>query len=237
VAVSHNAGDAPSWVNLAILCEADGDAECQARATERAVATAGFFEAELLNSALSYESLGMPDAADDAYRRSLLSQRLTAFVSDWPRDVTIGDVTLEEDFGALLEFNRLLAWWAMGEPIDAASIADPATRALAHAMRDERAEAERWLERAIDVAPDSIVTWDVAVIVRDHWGLPVDRELAIAGVVRGQEFPERVTILRLRSQMFDIATFRTYPSDGLVRGAKRVGTSQPYPWILRRALP
>ena len=38
----HNPGDAPSWLNLAILCEEQGDADCQARATERAVATAGF---------------------------------------------------------------------------------------------------------------------------------------------------------------------------------------------------
>ena len=56
--------------------------------------------------------------------------------------IPIGDATLEDDFGALLEFNRLLGWWAMGEPIDAASIADPATRALAHGMRGERSEAE-----------------------------------------------------------------------------------------------
>ena len=144
-------------------------------ATERAVATAGFLEAELINAALSYEALGAADAADAAYRRSLLSQRLTAFALDWPRDVPIGDATLEDDFGALLELNRLLAWWAMDEPIDAASIADPATRALAHAMRGERSEAEEWLERAIDTAPDSIATWDVAIVLRDHWGLPIDR--------------------------------------------------------------
>ena len=81
-----------------------------------------------------------------------------------------------DDFGAQFEFNRLLAWWAMTEPIEAASIADPATRALAHAMRDERADAEAWLERAIDAAPDGITTWDVAIVVRDHWGLPVGDE-------------------------------------------------------------
>ena len=187
----HNPGDAPSSVNLAILCEEQGDADCQARATERAVATAGFFEAELLNAAISYEELGMADEADDAYERSLLSQPLTAFALDWPRDIPIGDSTLEDDFGALLEFNRLLGWWAMGEPIDAASIADPATRALAHGMRGERSEAGEWLERAIDTAPDSIVTWDVAIVLRDHWGLPIDDELAIAEVVRGGPFPDR----------------------------------------------
>jgi tetratricopeptide (TPR) repeat protein/O-antigen ligase len=233
----HNPGDAPSWVNLALLCEEEGDLDCQARATARAVAMAGFFEAELLNAAISYEALGMADQADDAYRRSLLSQRLTAFALDWPRDVPIGDATLEDDFGALLEFNRLLGWWAMGEPIDAASIADPATRALAHAMRDERSEAEEWLDRAIDTAPDSIVTWDVAIVLRDHWGLPIDDELAIAEVVRGAPFPSRTAAISTPSQIYDIATFRTYPADGFVSRAQRLGTSPPYPWILQQTLP
>ncbi len=236
-AVEGNAGDAPSWVNLAILCGQQGDAACQERATERAVATAAFFEAELLNAALGYESLAMPDAADDAYLRSLLSQRLTIFAGGWPRDLPIGDAALDDDFGALLEFNRLLAWWAMGEPIDAASIADPATRALAHAMRDERAEAEEWLQRAIEVAPDSIDTWDIVIVVRDHWGLPVDDELAIAAVVRGRAFPERDAPVGVPSQTFEIAAFRSYPRDGFVTDAQRLGTSPPYPWILQRTLP
>ena len=236
-AVEGNAGDAPSWVNLAFLCAEVGDAECQTGATERAVATAAFFEAELLNAALSYEALGMTDAADDAYLRSLLSQRLTIFAGDWPRDVAVGDATLDDDFGAQLEFNRLLAWWAMDEPIDAASIADPATRALAHAMRNERAEAEEWLERAIDTAPDSIVTWDVAIVLREHWGLSVDDEIAIASVVRGRSFPEPDAPIGMPSQTFDIAAFRTYPSDGFVSDVRRLGTSPPYPWILEQTLP
>jgi tetratricopeptide (TPR) repeat protein len=234
-AVELNPGDAPSWVNLAITCAEAGDRACQVDATARAVAKAGFLEAELVNAALSYESLEMAAAADDAYRRSLLSQRLTAFAVGWPRVVPIGAATVDEE--ATLEFNRLLAWWAMGEPIDAASIADPATRALAHAMRDERAEAEEWLERAIDVAPDSIVTWDVVVVVRDHWGLPVDDELAIASVVRGSSFPPRDAPVTVPSQVFDIASFRTYPADGFVGHAQRLGTSPPYPWILQETLP
>jgi O-antigen ligase/tetratricopeptide (TPR) repeat protein len=237
MAVELNPGDAPSWVNLAITCAEAGDLACQAEATERAVAKAGFLEPELLNAALSYDSLGMAAQADDAYRRSLLSQRLTAFALDWPRDMPIGDATLDEDPGAALEFNRLLAWWAMGEPIDAASITDPATRALAHAMRDERGEAEEWLDRAIDTAPDSIVTWDVAVVVRDRWGLPVDDELAIASVVRGAPFPPRRSPVTVPSLVFDIGSFRAYPADGFVGHAQRLGTDPPYPWILQRSLP
>jgi tetratricopeptide (TPR) repeat protein len=236
-AVRLNPGDAPSWVNLAFLCEAAGDDGCRARAAERAVATAGFFEAELLNAAWQFEELGDVEAADDAYRRSLLSQRLTIFDGRWPRDIEIGDATLPEDFGALLEFNRLLAWWAMDEPIDPQRIADPATRALAHAMLDQREEADAWLERAIAAAPDSIVAWDVAVVVRDHWGRPVERELAIAGAVRGRPFPARRAEVRIPGQTFDIAAFRTYPADGFVSAAHRLGTDPPFPWILSTVLP
>ena len=234
-AVELNPGDAPSWVNLAITCAEAGDRACQADATERAVAKAGFLEAELLNAALSYESLGMAAEADDAYRRSLLSQRLTAFALEWQRNVPIGAATVDED--ATVEFNRLLAWWAMGEPIDAAAIDDPATRALAHAIRDERAAAEAWLERAIDSAPDSIVTWDVVIVLRDHWGLPVDDELAIAEVVRGAPFPPRSAPVSVPGLTFDIASFRMYPADGFVSRAHRLGTDPPYPWILQRTLP
>jgi hypothetical protein len=125
----------------------------------------------------------------------------------------------------------------MGEPIDAASIADPATRALAHAMRDERDEAEVWLERAIDTAPESIATWDVAIVVREHWGLAVDDEIAIASVVRGRSFPEPDAPTKIPDQSFDIAVFRTYPADGFVSGARRLATTPPYPWILERTLP
>jgi O-antigen ligase/tetratricopeptide (TPR) repeat protein len=237
LATARNPGDAPSWVNLALLCAREADADCQAHATERAVATAGFFEADLLNAAFSYEALGRHDDADDAYRRSLLSHPLVAFASDWPRNVEIGNATLEDDFGALLEFNRLLAWWAMDEPIDPEAIADPATRALAHAMRDERSDAEAWLARAIDASPASIVAWDLAVVLHDHWGLPIERDLAIAAAVRGRDFPDPGASPAVPGRIFDIAAFRAYPADGFVGDARRLGTRPQYPWILQEVLP
>jgi hypothetical protein len=224
-------------VNLAFLCEAAGDRDCQARAAERAVAKAGFFEAELLNAAWHFEALGDAQAADDAYRRSILSQRLTIFDGTWPRRIPIGDATLPDDFGALLEFDRLLGWWAMDEPIDPTAIADPVTRALAHALRDERDEADAWLERAIAAAPDDIVAWDLAVVLRDHWGRSVEREIAIAGAVRGRSFPPRSAPAAVPSQIFDISVFRAYPADGFVSDAHRLGTDPPFPWILQSILP
>jgi O-antigen ligase/tetratricopeptide (TPR) repeat protein len=236
-ATVRNPGDAPSWINLALLCAREADAECQARATERAVAKAGFFEAELLNAAFSYEALGRTEEADDAYRRSLLSHPLTGFAGDWPRVIEIGDAALEDDFGALLELNRLLAWWAMGEPIEPDAIADPASRALAHAIRGERHEAEAWLARAIDASPESIVAWDLSVVLHDHWGLPIERDLAIAAAVRGRAFPEPDADPAVPRQSFDIGSFRAHPADGLISDARRLGTRPQYPWILQQVLP
>ena len=236
-ATAINPGDSASWINLALLCQALGDRDCQYRATERGVATAEFFEAELVNAAFSYESMGRQTEADDAYRRSLLSQRLTALASDWPRRVPIGQATLDDDFGALLEFNRLLAWWDMGEPIEPESITDPATRALAHAMLGDRANAERWLETSLDAGPAEIVPWDLAVVLRHHWGEDVEREIAIAGAVRGRDFPPADAEQREPRLSYDIGSFRAFPGDELVAAAHRLRTRPAYPWALEATLP
>jgi O-antigen ligase/tetratricopeptide (TPR) repeat protein len=236
-AVERNPGDAASWTNIALLCGQLADRDCQARASERAVATAPFLRSELVNAAFSYESLGLAEEADDAYRRSLLSQRLTSLATDWPRTIEIGNATLDEDFGALFEFNRLLGWWAMDEPVDPETIADPGTRALAHAMRGERHEGEEWLARAIDEQPGDVVVWELAVVLRDHWGLAVEREMAIASIVRGSGFPSLEPNPATRALTFDIGSFRAYPRDGLVGAAERLRTDPAYPWALTETLP
>lgn len=236
-ATARNPGDAPSWVNLALLCARQGDSACQEGAAERAVAKAAFLAAELLNAALVYEALGRTAEADDAYLRSLLSQRLTIFVGDWPRDIEVGDATLDDDFGALFEFNRLLARWAMDEAIEPDAVNDPALRALAHAMLDERADAEAWLQRAIHASPDSIVTWETVVVLRDHWGLSIERDLLIAEAVRGQALPDPSAEPQPPGLSFDIASFRTHPANGYVSDAQRLVTRPPYPWVLQDVLP
>jgi len=238
MAVERNPGDGPSWTNLAVLCAAAGDRACQLEATERAGARASFLRAELANAAVSYESLGMTAEADDAYRRSLLSQRLTAFGLDWPRRVRIGAGEIEDQAGGLAELNRLLAWWDVGEPIDPTALTDPATRALAHAMRGERSDAEAWLARAIATRREDLPTWDIVIVLRDAWGLPVDRELRIAEVARGGPFPPRVAPAVSPSLTYDIGSFRAYPGDGLVRDAVRLIVTDPaYPWVLAETLP
>lgn len=236
-AVSRNPGDGASWTNLAVVCAELGDRACQERATERTGATAAFSSDEPANAAFSYEHLGLSDEADDAYRVSLLSQRLTALASDWPRQLPIGDATLPDDLGALFEYNRLVAWWAMDEPIDAEAISSPAVRAMAHGMRGEREEAEAWLERAIDAAPEDPMTWEVVIVLRDHWGESIEHELEIARVVRGSPFPPKAPPAEPLPLSYDIASFRAYPRDELVTEAIRLRPAIAYPWALQEALP
>ncbi len=233
-AVERNPGDAASWTNLALLCAGLADEGCERAALERSVATAPFLDPDLLNAALLFEALGSPTEADDAYRRSLLSQRLTAFVVDWPRPISVGH---EPQPNAQAALAQLIGQWAVGDPVDPTAIRDPAVRALAHAVRGERPEAEAWLGRAIDASPEAIATWDVAVVLRTHWGLGIERELAIASAVRGRSFPSPNGGPATPTVTYDIGSFRATPADGFVRGAQRLGTSPPYPWLLLRMLP
>jgi O-antigen ligase/tetratricopeptide (TPR) repeat protein len=236
-AVARNPGDAQSWTNLALLCADLGDGTCQRRASQRAVATAAFLELELVNAAQSLASLDLPEEADDAYRRSLLTQRLTALATDWPRRLPIGSGELEEDLGALSDLNLTLARWEMEEPIQPETISDPAVRALAHAMGGEQDVADAWLERAIAADPANTLAWDLAVVLRDHWGRSVVDELRIATAVRGSPFPPRTAAPRIPTVWLDIASFRAYPADGLVLDAERLEMRIPFPWALSRTLP
>jgi tetratricopeptide (TPR) repeat protein len=236
-AVARNSGDGSSWLNLALACETLGDRTCREAALERTVATGSFGGPETANAALGYDELGQAAPADSAFRRAILVQRLTTLAIDWPRTVAIGDAMLPEDFGSILELNRLLGWWAMGEPIDPATIADPGTRAVAHAMRGEVEEADAWLERAIDAAPAESITWELAIALRDHWGRSTQREQEIAEVVRGGPFPPRTGGSPLPTITWDVASFRGYPIDGLGLAANRVVPEVPWPWALQETLP
>jgi tetratricopeptide (TPR) repeat protein len=230
-------GSGTAWANLALLCREAGDTTCQAEAAARAAATARNGSAESLNAALSLDHAGETEAADVAYRRSLLSHVLTRFVADWPRTVPIGDGAIPDYTDASWQLNRLLAWDSMGEPINPAAIADPAVRAFAHAMLGQRGEAEALVERAIAESPASAATWDIAIVLRDAWGEDVTDETRIATAVRGRTFPERQREVRVAPTSFDISVFRVYPRDGFVRDAVRFTPERPYPWILQDVLP
>jgi O-antigen ligase/tetratricopeptide (TPR) repeat protein len=236
-ATALNPGDASAWANLSLLCRRAEDRACQIRAAERAAATARYGRAELLNAANSLEAAGETEAADRAYRLSLLSQAHTSFVLDWPRTVPIGEGTISDYTDASWQLHRLLALHAMGEPIDPAEFDDDAVRALAHASLGEREAAEAHLAAAIGSAPEATATWDVAIILLDAWGEPVTDEMRIASVVHGRPFPERDAEVEVAARSFDVGSFRASPRDGLVADAIRPITQPPYPWPLAELLP
>ena len=236
-ATALNPGDASAWTNLSLLCGDAGDRGCEVHAAERAAAMARYGPAELLNAAVILEAAGEPEEADRAYRLSLLSQVRTSFVVDWPRAVPIGDGVIPDYSDAGWELQRLVALQAIGEPIEPAEFSDDGVRALAHAMLGEAEAAETHLGSAIEAAPDRPATWDIAIVLRDAWGQPVDDEMRIAAVVRGRRFPPRDLDAGLPTQSFDVSSFRSSPRDGLVTGAIRTGTTPPYPWLLAELLP
>lgn len=235
-AVARNPGDGSSWLNLSLTCAAIGDRACQADALERTVATASLGGPEMANAALGFEALGRTEQADDAFRRAILIQRLTTLAIEWPRRLPIGGAEVE-GVGPDADLNVLLGQWAMGERIDPQTIADVRARAVAHAILGQEAEADSWLERAITAAPSEPLTWELAVVLRDHWGRPTERERRIGEVVRGGPFPTRHPSSALPTITWDIASFRGIPVDGLVLDAVRVRPSQNFPWALEAVLP
>ncbi|MEO5986770.1 MAG: O-antigen ligase family protein [Candidatus Limnocylindria bacterium] len=236
-ATERNPGDATAWTNLALLCEADGDVSCAIAAAGRAVATARYLGSESLNAALLLDRLGETEAADRAYRRSLLSQPATSFITDWPRSITVGDGTIPEVSDATWQLNLLLARHATGEPIVPADFEDPAVRALAHAAIGERASAEEWLARALESRPDDVRTHDINIVLRSAWGMPIDDAVRVAGAVRGRPFPEPDLVGEVPRVVFDIGSFRAFPLDGFVPSAVRLATRPPFPWTLGELLP
>ena len=236
-ATALNPGDATSWTNLALLCARAGDEACAVHAASEAAETAPYGSVELLNAATILDAAGEADLADHAYRLSLLTQPLTSFRVDWPRTVPIGGGSLPDTTDAAWQLNVLLARHAMGEPIDPHATADPGVRALAHAMLGQRDDAEEQLERAIAANPGEPRTWDLVIVLRDHWGLPIEDEVAIAETVRGGPLPARDAPPAVRGLTFDIASFRAYPRDGFVSDAIRAAAGTPYPWILEGLLP
>ncbi len=85
--------------------------------------------------------------------------------------------------------------------------------------------------------PDQAVTWELAIVLHAHWGMPIDGLLPIAEAVRGGPFPGRDHLTRTPRLTFDLASFRGVPLDGLVPAAERLRTVPPFPWVLLDLLP
>lgn len=234
-ATELNAGDGPSWTNLAILCLEGGDRACASRAAHQAVDYASLFGNELANAALVLDRLGETDAADAAYRLSLLTNVATSFVVPWPRRVDVGTELAAEIGQTSGETNLAVARRALGLPIDPTHYQDAAARALAAAMAGDRQTAEQALQRARDVDREIPTTWDVELLLRTHWGEPVDGVRAIDTALRGKAITDQPP--EIGGLTYDIASFRIYPRDGFVEPAVRLITRRPWPWFLEPLLP
>jgi tetratricopeptide (TPR) repeat protein len=234
-AVELNAGDAPSWTNLALLCQRAGEADCAGTAAERAVATASLGGSELINAALVYERLGRQDDADRAYRLSLLTNRYTALAFRWPRKVDIGDETVPEQGTTERELCELIARRVVGDAIDPADYPDPLVHTLALAVVGDREAAEGALTSTIEQEPTSVAAWDLAALLRRQWGEDDTHAVEVAEALHNG--PLSTSPPRPPGLIFDIATFRAFPRDGLLASAQRLLPAQPWPWVMEHLLP
>ncbi|HET7177892.1 MAG TPA: hypothetical protein VFI63_04305, partial [Solirubrobacterales bacterium] len=234
-AVRLNPGDGASWTNLALLCLGSGDSACVAQALGGAERTAGTTGLELVNAALVEEVRGdLPDA-DRLYGLSLLTNPSTALATAWPRPVAlpIGEVDTSADPSP--ELTALLAQAATGETPTLPRTGPLSVRALALAILGERAAAETALASAERDAAADPLTWQLAALLRQHWGEDPSQALRVVAFLTGSPVPYRPAS---RPQVtYEVASLRPYPGDLLVRSAHRLTSDPPWPWILDRYLP
>jgi hypothetical protein len=76
---------------------------------------------------------------------------------------------------------------------------------------------------------DLPITWQLAIVLRAHWGEPVDDLVRLAEAVSGGPFLGRAQVTRTPSLTYDIASFRGVPRDGQRPGAERRRTAPPFP--------
>jgi O-antigen ligase/Flp pilus assembly protein TadD len=232
-----NPGNGRAWANLAVACTVLKDDRCRERAARHAYLNASSGDQALANAALVLDDLGLAAEADAAYRRSLLTNPLTAFALDWPRPIELGSGLIDPASGPAPELHLLLARAAVGQWVDPADYEVAAVRALAQAMRGQRAEAEASLLEARTSDPASLLTWEVDLVVSRHWGLSTARAERIYGVLRGRPLNQPSQEIIVPDLTFDIGIFRAYPRDGFVEMAADLRVFPLYPWVLGRLLP
>jgi tetratricopeptide (TPR) repeat protein len=229
-AVGRNAGDGPSWTNLSLACLELGDDGCAADAADQAVARARAFGLELINAAVVYDRLGQTDAADEAYRLSLLTNHSTGLAFEWPRPVDPGERPMPGLGAAQGELLLVIARATQANPIEPERLSDPIARGLAHEVRGETDQADEALAEAIASHPETVLTWDLAVLLGERRGLDTTGERRLGQVIRGS--PLLTQARGIPGLTYDIGSFRIYPLDAYVRQAERLIPDPPWPWAL-----
>ena len=212
-----------------------GDTACAARSARKAVDYAPTGGSQIINAAMVFESLGDHASADSAYRLSELVNLNTTLGPAWPRRVDPGTVVPAGMDTTTGELNLLVARARLGESVDPSRFTAPAVRALAYAIEGNRHDALGSLATAQSSAPDNPLTWDIAIVLQRHWGEDashaeaVDRALRGGPLATGPPQPARL--------VWDVASFRPFPADGLVSSARRLLATAPWPSTLDPLLP
>ena len=233
VATRLNPADAPSWTNLAVLCNEAGDRACALAASEAAARWSPVTYRELVNAALVEARYGHAAEADDLYRRSLLSYPYTALSVNWPRPISI-DPAQVSTTTPFTQLALVLALAAEGEPIIAPAGSDPSVDAVAAALRNDRVQATAAMQDAERSEPFEALTWQVASVLKSHWGEDPTQALAIAAFLGS---PLSHVAGGPPSVTYEIASLHIVPRDELVQGAERLMPAPPWPWALERLLP
>jgi hypothetical protein len=160
----------------------------------------------------------------------MLTNLWTSLTLPWPRAVSVGDASDSELGVDAAELNLLVARRVTTGSVKPADYASSVVRALAFAMVGDRAAAEQESQRAIDASPESPTAWEVAALLATHYGEDPSYDLRVGDVARGAALGNGTAFLP--SLVYDIATFRAYPSDGLVGEANRLRPNAPWPWVL-----
>ncbi len=163
----------------------------------------------------------------------MLTTYLTGLTQPWPRPIAIGDDHASELAADIEERNLLVARRLTGEPIRVDDYNGSIARALAAAMIGDQATAEEEVRRGLRRDPSSTTMWEVAALLGRHYGTDDGRLERVADATRGQSLPDPS---QPPSLIYDIATFRAYPGDGLVTGAERLVPDQPWPWLIEPLL-
>lgn len=234
-AVRLNPGDGASWTNLALLCRAVDDTDCVRTALIEAERRSGTTGNELINAAVIEAQLGDDSQADRLYALSLLTNVNTSLASTWPRPVAppFGEVDLSAD--STPDLTTLLAEVAVDRMPAIPEGASDAVRALAHAIRGERAAAEQSLVAAMHDETSEPLTWDIAAVLRLHWGEDATEALRVAAFFHGG--PLGFAAGSIPQVTYEVASLHVYPRDLLVQSATRLVPNPPWPWALERFLP
>ena len=230
-----NPADAPSWTNLAVLCAEAGDRPCALAASQAAARWSPVTYRELINVALIEERFGNTAAADDLYRRSLLSYPYTSLSVTWPRRTLIDPSAVTPPTTTTGQLALVLALATEGEPVIPPAGSDPSINALAAALRNDRPAAAVALQEAESGEPLESLTWEVAAVLQAHWDQDPTHAIAVATFLRGSPLP--FLAANPPAVTYEIGSLHIVPRDELVRGAERLTPTPAWPWALESLLP